>query len=349
MPIAPWSPERARAWLAATPWLAGCNYLPASAVNSTEMWAASSFDPDTIARELELAGELGLGALRVFLPWIVWRQDPEGFLTRFSFFLELAESAGLRVMPVLFDDCAFSGRQPYAGPQDPPRPGLHNSGWTPSPGHANADDPALEPELEAYVAALLGRFGTDPRVWLWDLYNEPGNAQRGAASHPLLERVFEWARAATPQQPLTAGLWEGPPDEPMNRLMLERSDVVSFHIYEGLEATRRRVRELAAAAPGRPLLCSEWMARSLDSRFPSHLPAFQRAGIPCLHWGHVSGRTQTHLPWESREGDAPPALWFHDLFHPDHHPYDDEEIRLIRSHCQVARQEGPCTPKPEAF
>lgn len=43
-------------------------------------------------------------------------------------------------MPVLFDDCAFSHKEPYLGKQDYPTKGVHNSGWTPSPGFRIADD-----------------------------------------------------------------------------------------------------------------------------------------------------------------------------------------------------------------
>jgi len=55
----PWSPEQARTWCAAQPWLVGCNFLPSTAVNDVEMWQADTFDAATIERELDGARDLG--------------------------------------------------------------------------------------------------------------------------------------------------------------------------------------------------------------------------------------------------------------------------------------------------
>ena len=147
---------------------------PNTAVNSTEMW--QTFDPATIERELQLAAGLGYNTVRVFLQFMVWEADPEGHKERLEIFLRLADGAGASMMPILFDDCRFDDRDPYPGRQDEPKPGVHNSRWTPSPGYATADDPARWPQLEAYVSDLVGSFGNDRRVLVWDLYNEPGGA-----------------------------------------------------------------------------------------------------------------------------------------------------------------------------
>jgi hypothetical protein len=39
-----WSAERAGAWSARQPCLAGCNYVPGTAINQLEMWQADTFD-----------------------------------------------------------------------------------------------------------------------------------------------------------------------------------------------------------------------------------------------------------------------------------------------------------------
>ena len=51
-----WSIERAKEWYEQRPWTCGFNYVPSTAVNSTEMWQAESFDLKTIARELATRG-----------------------------------------------------------------------------------------------------------------------------------------------------------------------------------------------------------------------------------------------------------------------------------------------------
>ena len=81
---------------------------------------------------------------------------------------------------------------------------------------------------------------------------------------------------------------------------------------------------------GRPLVCTEYMARTQNSRFATHLPIFKEENVGCYNWGLVSGKTQTIFPWGSPKGAAEPKLWFHDIFHKDGRPYDEAEVALIR-------------------
>jgi len=322
-----WTLEQAQAWYNNQPWICGCNYVPSSAINSTEMWQSEDFDLETIGRELAWASETGLNSCRVFVQYLVWEADPEGLLTRFDQFLNTAESYGISVLPVLFDDCAFSGKQPYLGVQDHPAPGVHNSGWTPSPGYLRVEDRSHWPRLKEYVSTMLSRFRGDRRVLAWDLYNEPGNGHMGNKSLPLLCEVFEWAREVAPSQPLTVGTWK-PSLQDVTSLSL--SDVVTFHCYGDLPELQTIVASLKTSCPGRPLICTEWMARTLDSRFETHLPFFLRNRVGSYFWGLVAGRTQTTLPWPSVADKGKHDLWFHDLFLPDGTPYIEQELEIIR-------------------
>jgi hypothetical protein len=334
-----WSVEQASEWSARQPWLCGFNYLPRTAVNWTELWQAESFDPDTIEQELGLAEQVGFDALRTNLQFRVWLDDPKGLRARLDRFLGIASRHGLRTLLCLFDDCAFSGREPYLGRQDDPVPGIHNSGAAASPGREVVRDRTRWPDLERYVSDLVSHFRDDERLLGWDLYNEPGNEAvftrpfsadpRGPlreASMALVEASFAWARAARPVQPLTTGVWN-PSWTEHNRKLLAWSDLTSFHHYLGLAHLRVFVAELRLA--GRPLLCTEWLARGLGSLPGTHLPYFRAERIGCFHWGLVNGRTQTHLPWPALAQQGP--LWHHDLFHPDGTPYDAREIALFRA------------------
>lgn len=321
-----WSAHKARAWYAGQPMPCGINYVPNTAVNSTEMWQAETFDPATTDRELGWAEALGLNCCRVFLPFLVWQDDPDGMLHRFAQWLGIADAHGLSTIPCLFDDCAFSGRDPSLGPQPAPVPGVHNSGWTPSPGHARVTDSAAWPELEAYVTGFLTRFAADRRVLLWDLYNEPGNAGMNERSLPLVREAFRWARAVHPKQPLTVGMWNDATT--LNALAMAHSDVITFHHYGDLALLEQ---QLAALRPlDRPLLCTEWMHRTIDCRCETHLPFFHRNRIGWLCWGLVNGRTQTHFPWNSPAGAPEPAVWQHDLLHSNGRPYCWDEAEVIR-------------------
>ena len=97
---------------------------------------------------------------------------------------------------------------------------------------------------------------------------------------------------------------------------------------EDLERECERLRSLTE----RPLLCTEYLARPLHSRFETHLPIFHERRIGAIHWGLVSGRTQTIYAWLSWVTMDPAQAdpWFHDIFHPDGAPYDPGEVALIQ-------------------
>jgi hypothetical protein len=204
---------------------------------------------------------------------------------------------------------------------------VHNSGWTPSPGILIADNPEKEQDLRAYAQDIINSFKDSEYIIAWDLYNEPGNNKRGAKSLPLLERAFKWAREVKPVQPLTAGVWEF---KEYDLSFAGLSDVVSYHDYSDLQASREKIALLKRH--NRPLLCTEWLHRPSGSRFETHMPLYKRENIGIYNWGLVNGRTQTNLSWSTMDGkpDASPEIWQHDIFYPGGAPYDQNEINIIR-------------------
>ena len=344
-PAARWSVERAQAWERETGWLVGANYAPSTAINQLEMWQAETWDPRRIDQELGWARGLGMNTMRVFLHDLAWRQDPEGFLGRVDEFLAIADRHGIRPMLVLFD--AVWDPFPRAGRQRMPVPGLHNSGWLQSPGVEILRDSTRHGEMEPYVKGVVGRFASDRRIVAWDLFNEPDNvnggsygafepANKGEMAMALLRRTFAWAREVNPVQPLTAGPWKGDwvdPSQtlPITTFMLENSDVITFHSYDPLQSMQRLVAALQRY--GRPILCTEYMARPRGSTFESILPFFKQQQVDAYNWGFVSGDSQTIYPWDSWERSYPaePPVWFHDIFRADGTPYRQNEVELIRS------------------
>jgi hypothetical protein len=324
-----WSEEKAWAWYAEVGPIAGCNYLPRTAVNMTEMWQKETFDPNTIDEELGWAEGAGYNSLRVFVQYLVWKDDPEGLKQRMDQFLAIAEKHRMRVMLIPFCDCAFAGREPYLGKQDEPVPGVHNSGWVPSPGLKRVADRSTWTNLERYIKDLMGQFGEDRRVLIWDLYNEPGNSRMGEKSLPLVAAAFRWAREASPSQPLTVGAWIGFEGR-MSKALMEMSDVVSFHGYDTPEGIVKKSG--ICRQYNRPVLCTEWLHRQSGNTFETILPLLAHGQIGGYHWGLVTGRTQTYMPWGSKKGDPMPTHWQHDVFHADGTPYDAKESILLRKY-----------------
>ena len=336
-----WTKERIKSWYNRQGWLLGCNYAPSSAVNQLEMWEADSFDPVTIDRELGWAQSLGFNTIRVFLHHLLWQHDAEGFRQRMEIFLSIANNHGIGVMFVLFDSVwnpfPEPGKREY-------KIGVHNSGWLQSPGIEILKDLSRHDELEVYVKGVIGHFANDSRIHAWDLFNEPCNrntssygvhepANKADLSLALLKKAFGWARDVNPSQPLTAGVWVGEWSEKkikeLDRFMLENSDVITFHNYESPAEMERRIRQLKRF--GRPIICTEYMARNFNNTFESILPVFRKHKVGGYNWGLVAGKTQTNYAWDSWtvSYDGAPDLWFHDIFHADGTPYRKEEVKYL--------------------
>jgi len=338
-----WSEQQANDWYAKQPWLVGANFIPSDAINQLEMFQAATFNPALNDKELGLGESIGMNTMRVFLQDQLWQQDPEGFKKRLDIFLSIASKHHIKPLLVLFDSCWET--DPRLGPQHPPIPGIHNSGWVQSPGKRELLDPAYEPKLKAYVVGVVGAFATDDRILGWDVWNEPDNGGGDKASdvpakvrrvNELLPKAFAWARSANPSQPLTSGVWTGDWSDPSKesvttKIQLSESDVISFHNYGWPEEFEARIKELQIQH--RPIICTEYMARGAGSTFDGSLPIAKKYNVGAINWGLVAGKTQTYFPWDSWQRPyvlIQPTIWFHDVFRQDDTPYRQHEVELIR-------------------
>ena len=342
-----WSEQKANDWYAKQPWLVGSNYIPRSAINELEMWQADTFNPTQIDQELGWAESLGMNTMRVFLHDLLWQQDAPGFQKRLDQFLGIAAKHHIRPLLVLFDSCWDP--LPKLGPQHPPIPGVHNSGWVQSPGAKALADPSQVPRLKAYVQGVVGAFAKDDRILGWDVWNEPGSDTTG--SYPktemkmseklsrvetLLPQAFAWAREANPTQPLTSGVWDidtakGEAPDEIQRIQLRESDVITFHNYSWPESFKTEVAWLRQFH--RPIICTEYMARPAGSTFDQILPLAKEEHVAAINWGFVAGKTQTYYPWESWQHPyilSDPPVWFHEVLRTDGTPYRQAEVELIR-------------------
>ncbi|MDR3232555.1 MAG: cellulase family glycosylhydrolase [Planctomycetaceae bacterium] len=327
-----WSIEKATNWYAAVlvekTRITGVNFLPSTAVNDIEMWQSSTFDKETIDKELSWAENWGINSVRVFLNYGVWEAEAETFKKNFAAFLDIAEKHKISVMPILFDDCNFQGGVAKIGKQPEPVPGVHNSGWVSSPPLAMLTDSSAEPKLKAYLQDMVKTFGQDKRILVWDLYNEPGNSGMGDKHFDFIKNTFVWAREMKPLQPLTIGAWRNFNNR-MNKMFLSDSDVISFHGYDKVEGMKTKIAVCERYC--RPVFCTEWLLRQNGDNLPQKMfPLFAEHGIGIYNWGLVAGRTQTYFHWGSKKGTPEPAVWQHDLIKADGMPYRPQELPLFR-------------------
>ena len=118
-------------------------------------------------------------------------------------------------------------------------------------------DPGQSERLRQYVQGVIGAYRYDKRILAWDLWNEPDNLNDSSYKNmepknkqqlvlALLPKVFAWARAVDPLQPLTSGVWKGDWSSPdkldaIQKIQLNESDVISFHNYDGPAEFEKRM------------------------------------------------------------------------------------------------------------
>lgn len=321
-----WSIEKANHWYSTHKWITGANFNPSSAINQLEMWQADTFDPDTIDKELGYAEGIGFNTMRVYLHSLAYKSDPKGFKNRMKTYLEIADKHHIKTMFVIFDD--VWGTTPKIGKQPEPKPGIHNSGWVQDPGDPASRETKYFPELKIYVQDILREFANDDRILMWDLYNEPGNSGKLVSSMALLKAVFDWGREVNPSQPLTVGLWSWGFKE-LNAFQALNSDIITYHHYGEPEDHQLVINLLKSH--GRPMICTEYMARTRNSRFSNILPLLKNENIGAINWGLVAGKSNTIYQWDTpiTSGEEP-VEWFHDVFRKDGTPYRQDEVDFIK-------------------
>ena len=197
--------------------------------------------------------------------------------------------------------------------------------------------------LKKFVQEILQMYGEDERILMWDIYNEPGQFGIGENSLSLLEQVWDWSHEVRPSQPLTSCL-EGSIGKRIIDLNKSKSDIITFHAYEG-DKLEQIVKSLTAI--GRPIMCTEYMAREHGTTFEFSLPILKQYNVGSYNWGLVAGKSQTNFSWETilhrnekkdkgefiKEGESliEPDIWFHDILRKDGTPFSPNEISFIKN------------------
>lgn len=324
-----WTEKQASDWYAKQGWITGSNFQPSTAINQLEMFQKETFDLATIDKELGWAEGLGFNTMRVYLHHILWTTDKAGFKKRLNDYFAVSAKHKIKTIVVFFDDCWNDTYAP--GKQPEPKPGIHNSGWVRDPGTMIYTHPDTMKVLEAYVKDIMTTFAKDDRILLWDLYNEPGNNAQHNKSMPLLKNVFAWARQVNPSQPISVGIWNGgEPFKDLNKFQIENSDVITYHQYKHVDSHRHAIDTLAKY--NRPLICTEYMARTNASVFQTIMPLLKEKKVGAINWGFVAGKTNTIYAWNTpMPSGKEPELWFHDIFKKDGVPFSKDEVRVIKS------------------
>jgi hypothetical protein len=193
--------------------------------------------------------------IRVKCDYREWEKDQNSFYQKMDKLLSSCDNSGKRVIPALLTD-----------------------------DYVNEKDSILA----IYVARVIKKYATDPRIQAWEIYTHPGRKEMDTEKLDRLLRIlFRFARFEFPNQPLTATPWvcvkdfapdfdymkalihgrmhgwdylsfEGGSTPKLCNLIWELSDIVSFPSSQ--KAAETGWLTSIAYRYGRPLICTEWIA-----------------------------------------------------------------------------------------
>lgn len=327
-----WSAEKARAWWDSQEWPVGVCYVPSYAINQFEMWQKETFNEPVLDKEFGICQELGFNLVRIYLHEDLWFQDAKGFKKRISRVLELASAHGIKVT---FTFCTNGGGPEELGPQPDAIPGVHGGGhWCQSPKKEIFFNEDRWPEFKEYLQDILRTFGRDSRILYWCLYNEPENVRNGRDCLKFMKAMYQWAWEVRPSQPLTSPVWQRPGYAgtktrlDMVSFVCSNSDIITFHCYYPPKELETFINMLHHFH--RPMVCQEYMGRTLGSTFETCLPIMKREKVGALAWGLVEGKCKYRFPWGHKLEDGEPDIWFHSIFWEDGTPYNASEVEAIK-------------------
>ena len=255
--------ESARVKGGEVPWSAirGFNYQPSYGTSGIDTWL--NFDAATIDRELARGREYfpGMNAIRIWLSWEAFIRNPERFAEHFDAELAIADKYDLVCMPVLFNRWHDYG-QDWGGIYfDHFLPGLS---WVQSEGM-----------WDRYLELIVGAHADDPRVFCWDLCNEPFSytLPLDDVASFIVEAESNWLqtiRDGCKELGATAPI--GVSSHPNHGLAGERlvepfCDVLLVHPYSNEDGIVDEYLALAAET-GKPVLSTEacWGSNDDDER-----------------------------------------------------------------------------------
>ncbi len=351
-----WTEQRAWEWYNAQPWIRGFSGYPSNCVNRIAMWQA--YNRAEIAAQLDyefaLAHDTGFNAVRAIIQFECWYYEHDSFMANVEEYLTLADKHGIKVMLCLGNDCTvpkevfvpvkFGEQKVDWGYHSGIKKGPHAGGYT-GPGYMLLDEPDIEPKYYEMVDELAAKYAKDPRIQIWDVWNEPGNGRRGTMSMKAMEKFFDILRSHDPIQPLTADVWSSslnPANAPeIERRAMDLSDVITFHYYGPYTGMIQAIENLRSLY-NRPLINNEWLNRLGGNNIAEIFPLFYLEKIGSYSWGLMQGYSQTFEPWGGMFDDAFLAgnkdltKWQHDLYRFNGYPYDPRETNLIKRFCDLA-------------
>ena len=321
----------------------GAIYIPARAYTLYQMWRG--YVPAVVERDLGYATDVNLNAIRTWLCYEAWREDPDAHEEAIDHFLGAAADRGLSVMLGLFD---LIGR-------DPTEEWLHDTNprtatATRSPSKFVIRNPERWDGPRRYVEWFMERYGDDDRLLAVEVMNEPGWWDSAAA---FARDMFETMVERRGSVPLTVGSTSVTNNTDYADW---GSEILQFHYNFAPDRATYwdMLREVGVLADtlADPVWLTEWQRVRPDGRFGSDPPTEGKTPnysslAPLIHdagFGNFFWSLMVKPAWvqPQRRHEV-----INGLFHEDGAVWSLEDARAIKamsgdpSYDGVERQEWP--------
>ncbi len=277
--------------------LRGFNYTQPDAWNDRAFW--SDYKHDVVERDMGYAKKLQLNCARIFLPFPVYREDPDRFLENVRDFVRTAWKYGIATNPIIF-------HIPYFFPME--EEFVKAEGETLRPLSKTIRTPESWKIGEEYFDRLYDAIGNEPGLLFWDISNERGYTDNFATWYDeepkyiqdfrpgvpdmkelreKQEKTWEFVRhfcryvkAKDPDHDIGIGnifIWETEASK-----TAELVDVIVFHDYSSTRARLREVLEMAIALGkkyNKPVLDNEMCCLARANPYDMSIQLHEEYGV----------------------------------------------------------------------
>ena len=255
--------------------LRGFNYTQSDAWNDRDFW--ERYDHAIVDRDMGYAERLRLNSARIFLPYSVYKADPEKFLSNVKDFVRTAWSHGVSTNPIVYFGAFF-----FPIEEEFER----IPGETLRPLSKTIRTPESWKTGEEYFDRLYEAIGKEEGLLFWDISNEPGYTdnfvtwydeepkyiqdfrpgvpnlselrEKQEKTWEFIRHFCRYVKEKDPDHDIGVGnifIWETEPSR-----TAELVDVIVFHDYSSTRARLREVLECAIALGkkyGKPVVDNE--------------------------------------------------------------------------------------------
>ena len=145
----------------------GALYLPARDFNFYQMW--SNYSPQIIERDLSYAARLNLNAIRTWVSYEFWLENPRAHEAEIEHFLATASSRNIKVLFSLFENVGTNPTNETLMDTDP-----RTAPPVRSPSLKVVKNQNRWPKPRQFVRWFMNRYRDDKRLLAIEAMNEPG-------------------------------------------------------------------------------------------------------------------------------------------------------------------------------